>query len=84
MPPSEVAFDDPKLLAVIRAGLAERFPQIEWKVETGPLRDDVAFALIPRLGSTESGGLLRDPAPEVMKAISEYLNDNFAPNRRLH
>jgi hypothetical protein len=84
VPPSGVAFDDPNRLAEIRAGLAKRFPQFVWRVELGPIRDDVAFALIPRPGSTASGRRLREPTADVMKAVSEFLNDNFAPNRRLH
>lgn len=78
-----VAFDDPKRLSEIQTGLAQRFPQFAWQVENGPIRGDDAFVFIPRLGSA-AGRLLREPAADVMKAAEEFLNDNFAPNRRLH
>jgi hypothetical protein len=83
VPPVGASFDDPEQLAAIRAGLAERFPQFIWKVESGPIRDDVAFFLIPKLEGV-GNGLLREPPLDVVKAVRDYLSENFTPNRRLH
>ena len=82
MPPADKGFDSQQMHSRIVAALASEYPQFEWRVEIdGPPRDD-AFVLIPLLGSSREGGLLRAP-PLHLRDIGSFLNAYFREGGRV-